>query len=134
MIPISGIGETARQVGMSVDTLRYYEKIGLLSPVARDSRGRRRYVARDLARLHFIQRAQRCDFSLNEIRVLLESRSCRDAARPEVARLTEQKLQDIRTHMADLDRLQQELGNLLQLCRGSDQGCPIIDGLDASAE
>ncbi|KEZ76019.1 MULTISPECIES: MerR family DNA-binding protein [Salinisphaera] len=126
------IGETAQQTGLSVDTLRYYEKIGLMPRIARDNRGRRRYESRDLARLRFIRRAQRCGFSLDEIRILLESRSCREAAQPEVARLTEQKLQEIQARMADLDRLQQELGQLLQLCRGSDQGCPIIDGLDTS--
>ena len=87
------IGETAQQTGLSVDTLRYYEKIGLMPRIARDNGGRRRYEARDLGRLRFIQRAQRCNFSLSEIRQLLEFRSCRDAARPEVARLTEEKLQ-----------------------------------------
>jgi len=125
------IGETAQQTGLSVDTLRYYEKIELMPRIARDNGGRRRYVQRDLARLRFIQRAQRCNFSLQEIRQLLEFKGCRDAARPEVMRLTEHKLQDIQHRIADLDRLQQELGQLLQLCRGSDRGCPIIDGLDA---
>jgi DNA-binding transcriptional MerR regulator len=126
------IGDTARQIGMSVDTLRYYEKIGLLPRIARDPGGRRRYEPGDLSRLRFIQRAQRCDFSLDEIRQLLEFKGCRDTARPEVAQLTEQKLQEIRHRMADLDQLQQELERLLKLCRGSDQGCPIIEGLDAS--
>ncbi|WP_293626045.1 MerR family DNA-binding protein [Salinisphaera sp.] len=125
------MGKTARILGMSVDTLRYYEKIGLLPPVARDSQGRRHFAARDLRRLRFIQRAQRCDFSLDEIRVLLESRSCRDAARPEVARLTQQKLRDVQARIAELNLLQQELGNLLQRCEASDQGCPIIDRFDA---
>lgn len=121
------IGEAARQTGLSGDTLRYYEKIGLMPRIARDNGGRRRYEAHDLARLCFIRRAQRCNFSLDEIRQLLEFKDCRDAARPEVARLTEQKLREIRHRMADLDRLQQELGQLLQLCQGSDRGCPIID-------
>lgn len=125
------IGETARRTGLSVDTLRYYEKIGLTPAIARNASGRRYYEQHDLSRLRFIQRAQRCNFSLNEIRQLLDFRSCRDAARPEVARLAEQKLQDIRHRMADLDRLQQELEQLLQLCRGSDKGCPIIEDLDA---
>lgn len=125
------IGETARQTGLSVDTLRYYEKIGLLVNISRDAGGRRRYEQRDLSRLGFIQRAQRCNFSLDEIRQLLALRSCRDAARPEATRLTEQKLQDVRRRMADLDRLQQELERLLGLCRGSEYGCPIIDGLES---
>ncbi len=76
------IGETAQRTGLSADTLRYYEKIGLMPRVARDEGGRRRYESRDLARLRFIQRAQRCNFSLDEIRQLLEFRSSRDAARP----------------------------------------------------
>ncbi|MFC3105282.1 MerR family DNA-binding protein [Salinisphaera aquimarina] len=115
---------------MSVDTLRYYEKIGLLPLIRRDSGGRRRYERGDVSRLRFIQRAQRCNFSLDEIRQLFEFKGCRDIARPEVAQLTEQKLQEIRHRMADLDQLQQELERLLKLCRGSGQGCPIIDGLD----
>lgn len=124
------IGETAQRTGLSVDTLRYYEKIGLLPRIARDAGGRRQYEPRDLSRLRFIQRAQRCDFSLDEIRQLLEFKGCRDAARSEVAQLTEHKLQEIRQRMADLDQLGRELERLLELCRGSDQGCPIIDGLD----
>lgn len=124
------IGETARQTGLSVDTLRYYEKIGLLRTVARDSGNRRRYDQEDLSRLHFIRRAQRCDFSLDEIRQLLEFRGCRDAARPTVARLTEHKLADIQHRLADLETLQHELQQLLNLCQGSDQGCPILEGLD----
>lgn len=126
------IGETSRSTGLSVDTLRYYEKIGLLPRVARDAGGRRRYDEKDLSRLRFIQRAQRCNFSLDEIRQLLELRSHRDAARPEVQRLTERKLDEIQARMADLDRLQRELELLLNLCRGSEDGCPIIEGLDRS--
>lgn len=125
-----GIGEAATRTGMSIDTLRYYEKIGLLPRVARDPSGRRRYDDGDLSRLHFIRRAQRCNFSLTEIRQLLTLRSARDTARPEVQRLTEQKLAEIETRMADLDRLQRELKLLLNLCRGSEDGCPILEAID----
>ncbi|WP_111748568.1 MerR family DNA-binding protein [Salinisphaera orenii] len=124
------IGDTAGQTGLSVDTLRYYEKIGLTPNVARDNSGRRRYNTADLSRLCFIRRAQRCDFSLDEIRQLLEFRSCRDAARPAVAQLTAHKLSDIQKRLADLEQLQQELQQLLDLCEGSDHGCPILDGLE----
>jgi len=127
---MQSIGEAAQRTGLSVDTLRYYEKIGLLPRIARDPGGRRRYDLGDLSRLRFIQRAQRCNFSLDEIRQVLEFKGCRGAGRPEVAQLTEHKLQEIRHRMADLDQLQQELSRLLDLCRGSAQGCPIIDGLD----
>lgn len=111
------ISETAPKTGLSVDTLHYYEKIGLVPNVARDSGGRRRYGATDLSRLRFIQRAQRCDLSLDEIRQLLEFRGCRDAARPAVARLTEHKLEGIQHRLADLEQLQHELQRLLHLCQ-----------------
>lgn len=129
-MPMLSIGETAQQTGLSVDTLRYYEKIGLVPNVARDPSGRRRYDGTDLSRLRFIQRAQRCNFSLDEIRQLLEFRGCRDAARPAVAQLTKHKLADIQHRLAELEQLQHELQQLLHLCQGSDQGCPIIEGLD----
>lgn len=128
------IGETARRTGLSADTLRYYEKIGLLPHIARDPGGRRRYDERDLSRLRFIQRAQRCNFSLKEIGQLLKLRSAADASRPQVQRLTEQKLAEIEAQMADLDHLQRELELLLNLCHGSETGCPIIEGMEMPAD
>lgn len=124
------IGDTARRTGLSADTLRYYEKIGLLPRIARDPGGRRRYDEHDLSRLRFIQRAQRCNFSLKEIGQLLKLRSAADASRPQVQRLTEEKLAEIEAQMADLDHLQRELELLLNLCRGSEAGCPIIEGME----
>ena len=126
------IGEAARRTGLSVDTLRYYEKIKLMPPIARDSGGRRRYGERDLSQLRFIQRAQRCDFSLSEIGELLKLRRAPEVPRPQVQQLTEQKLEDIKTRLVDLERLQHELESLLNLCRGSGKGCPIIEGLDST--
>lgn len=126
------IGEAAERTGLSVDTLRYYEKIGLLPRIARDPGGRRRYDDNDLSRLRFIQRTQRCDFSLEEIRQLLALRNHQDAARTEVQHLTERKLDEIQVRITDLERLQRELELLLNLCRGSEDGCPIIEGLDHS--
>lgn len=128
------IGEAADTCGLSVDTLRYYEKIALLPRIARDPGGRRRYDSKDLSQIRFIQRAQRCGFTLDEIAQLLKLRSQNDPARPEVQRLTEQKLTQIRQRMSDLERLQNELELLLNLCRGSEEGCPIIAGLDAHGD
>ncbi len=61
------IGEVSQSTGLSADTLRYYERIGLLPRVVRASSGRRRYSDRDISRLQFIQRAQRMNFTLAEI-------------------------------------------------------------------
>ena len=126
------IGEAARRTGLSVDTLRYYEKIQLMPRIARDSGGRRRYGERDLSQLRFIQRAQRCNFSLMDIGVLLKLRRTPEAPRLQVQQLTEQKLKEIKARREDLERLQHELELLLNLCRGSDKGCPIIESLDST--
>ena len=61
------IRQAARETGLSNDTLRYYERIGLLGPVARNNGGQRRYRDTDIARLRFVKRAQAMDFSLEEI-------------------------------------------------------------------
>ena len=126
------IGAMAEQTGLSADTLRYYEKIGLLSRVARDSGGRRQYDAADLSRLQFIQRAQRCNFTLKEIGQLLRLRDANDPHRAQVQQLTEEKLTEIQERMADMNRMQRELKLLLSLCRGSEDGCPIIEGLETN--
>jgi len=126
------IGETTRRTGLSVDTLRYYEKIQLMPRIARDSGGRRRYDEHDLSRLRFIQRAQRCNFSLTEIGELLKLRNAPEAPRPQVQQLTEQKLKQIKARRDDLERLQHELELLLNLCHGTNKGCPIIESLDST--
>ena len=126
------IGEAARRTGLSVDTLRYYEKIKLIPRIARDPGGRRRYDERDLSQLRFVQRAQRCNFSLAEIAELMKLRRAEAAPRPQVQQLTEQKLKEIKIRLKDLERLQQELELLLNLCRGTKKGCPIIERLNSA--
>ncbi|WP_148862210.1 heavy metal-responsive transcriptional regulator [Marinobacter fonticola] len=129
-MPEVSIGEAARRTGLSVDTLRYYEKIQLMPRIARDTGGRRVYQEGDLSRLRFIQRAQRCHFSLAEIGELLSLRSSSEVPRPQVQQLTEQKLEEIEARLGDLERLRHELKLLLNLCRGTEKGCPIIDSLN----
>lgn len=74
MVTTLSIRDAGAETGLSADTLRYYEKIGLLGPVRRNAGGQRRYVAADIARLHFVRRAQAMDFSLEEIAQLLDLR------------------------------------------------------------
>lgn len=123
------IGDVTRQLGLSADTLRYYEKIKLLPKVARTESGIRIYDDKDISRLKFIQRAQRMNFSLAEIADLLSMRSDPQHARDEVRQLTADKLHDIEAQLDDLKTLRNELTLLLNLCRGSEDGCPIIEGI-----
>ncbi len=124
------ISEVSEELGLSADTLRYYEKIGLLPQVARTASGIRRYSEKDLSRLRFIQRAQKMNFSLAEIGQLLEMREDPRHVRDEVRQLTARKLADIQSHLEELGRLRDELTLLLNLCRGTADGCPIIESMD----
>ena len=124
------IGDVTKKIGLSADTLRYYEKIKLLPKIARNDSGVREYDDKDISRLKFIQRAQKMNFSLSEISDLLKMRENPQKVRNEVRLLTAVKLSEVDEHMQSLTTLRNELQLLLNLCKGSEQGCPIIEGLD----
>ncbi len=121
------IGEVARQLATSVDTLRYYEKIGLLPGVSRNASGIRQYSDKDISRLKFIKRAQQMNFTLAEIGDLLTMREDPQHARDEVRQLTANKLTEVKNRLTELDTLRRELTLLVNLCRASEAGCPIIE-------
>lgn len=121
------IGDAARLAGMSVDTLRYYERIGLMHRALRDQGGRRHYTDSELERLRFIARAQAMDFSLAEIRQLLELRDHPATARDEARRLARGKLDEVIQRMSTLRHLRDELRLLLNLCASAKDGCPILE-------
>jgi len=125
------IGEVVSLLGISADTLRYYEKIGLLNMVHRTPSGIRRFLSKDISRLRFIQRAKTMNFSLDEISRLLKMREDPQKARPEVRQLTFTKLEEIETHLKDLTTLRNELTLLVNLCQDADDGCPILDDIQS---
>lgn len=125
------IGEVAQQMGMTADTLRYYEKFGLLSHISRNASGLREYTDKDISKLNFIKRAQSMNFSLQEIKNLLSMREDPHNAKDSVRQLTADKLANIEIQLKDLTTLRNELKLLLNLCRSSKDGCPIIEGIDA---
>jgi DNA-binding transcriptional MerR regulator len=126
------IGEVTGTLGLSADTLRYYERIGLLPRVARNAAGLRRYNDKDLSRLRFIRRAQTMDFSLAEIAALLAMREAPQRARRQARELTRRKLGEIEARLAELKTLRDELKLLINLCSGSKKKCPIITKIDRS--
>ncbi len=124
------IGMVTKRLGISADTLRYYERLGLLPKVARTPGGTRLYSERDLSRLGFIQRAKSMHFSLEEIAQLLEMRDDPYHARAQVRALTQQKLQAVAAQLQQLETLHRELSLLCNLCGNSDGGCPILKNLE----
>jgi len=124
------IGAITKQLGLSADTLRYYEKFGLLPNISRTSSGNRQYCDKDISRLKFIKRAQHMKFSLQEIKNLLQMREDPQHTKDEIRSMTAEKLADIEVHLQDLTILKNELTLLLNLCRGSENGCPILDDFE----
>ena len=125
------IRQAGQETGLSHDTLRYYERIGLLGPIPRNAGGQRRYQAADIARLRFVKRAQAMDFSLEEIGELLALREQPGDVRGDVRRMTETKLAAIEQRIDSLTRLRNELAQLINACRTSNEGCPIIARMDS---
>lgn len=128
--PGMSIGEASDVLDIPVDTLRYYERIGLIRQVARNPGGQRRFGADDLARLRFIRRAQQMDFSLSEIGQLLQLRERSGDVRSDVRALTETKLAAIESRIAALSQLRDELAGLIDACQRSEHSCPIIGRMD----
>ncbi|MFT5572253.1 MAG: DNA-binding transcriptional MerR regulator [Cryomorphaceae bacterium] len=128
---MSSIGEVAQQLGLSTHTLRYYEKIGLLAPVAKTTGGRREYGSTDIQRVQFIKRAQRMHFSLDEIRTLIELDKADAVEKPQVQRLVKEKLDAIDESLTDLQQLKVDLAQMLSAClsSGEAEDCPIIEGI-----
>lgn len=124
-----GIGTLAKRAGVSIDTVRYYEKSGLLAPESRLASGYRRYGDAQVSRLRFIRRAQELGFALKDIRELLGISKQRDVAR--VKRAAEKKLADVEARLMALTRVRDGLATLVATCPGHGRAtdCPILKAL-----
>lgn len=124
------IGTAAASLGTTPDTLRYYERLRLLPPPVRNTAGRRIYRDEDIARLRFLKRAQALGFSLNDIRQLLKLRDNPRRSSRAVRDLAQRKRDALAAQLRSIEQMHAELGRLLELCTGSGECCPIIDGMD----
>lgn len=131
MVPsIFSIGEMARLTSTKVETIRYYETIGLLSPPARTGANYRTYSGRELGRLSFIRRGRDLGFSLEEVRELLRLSDNRGQSCEEVDRIAQSHLIEVERKIADLMALGAELRQLVDQCQhGTIAECRIIDAL-----
>lgn len=124
------IGVLSTETGVNIETIRYYEKIGLM-PAPPRSQGRQRvYDSAHLKRLTFIRRSRELGFSLDEIRDLLGLERGHALTCAEVRQLTQQHVADIRAKVKDLRRLERVLNDLAARCHGKKvPDCPILDAL-----
>ena len=126
------IGRLAREAGVNLETVRFYERRGLLPKPPRSASGYRLFPADAARRLRFIRRAQELGFSLVEIRELLSLRVSPTAKSADVRRRAEAKIADIDAKIRTLDSMKRTLRKLTNVCEGCGPiaKCPILESLD----
>lgn len=128
------IGEVARQAGVGVETVRFYERKGLLEEPQRKASGYRQYDEETVDVLRFIRRAKDLGFTLKEIKTLLNLRLDTSATRSEVREQARNKVDQIEAKIADLQRMRDSLLILIETCHGNGAalGCAILKALHGS--
>jgi|SRR5579871_4791448 len=137
------IGKVAEQTGLSIDTIRFYQKIGLVKQPARSDGGFRLFSDTEIQDLVFIQKAQELGFSLTEIKQLSVLNQKQDHACSQVRDLLVSKLKDVREKVDQLLQLEKELKKALRKCSrdlrsnlGSSQHedcCPVLKALERNS-
>jgi len=125
------IGRLSELAGVNIDTIRYYERQGLLPPAARTASGYRQYSQSDVDRLQFILRSKELGFTLTEIGELLSLTANRDSDMNGVRRKAEERLAQVEAKIGELRRVRRGLKKLIQACPGAGelQCCPIVAAL-----
>lgn len=127
------IGQLARKAQVNVETIRYYERRGLIPDPPRRESGYRQYSEDAVSRIHFIKRAKELGFSLKEISELLSLRVDPDTTCGDVKRRAEVKIADVEEKIRALQRIKKALTKLVAFCRGSGptSECPIMEALNS---
>ena len=124
------IGTLAREAGVHVQTLRYYEREGLLTPSGRTPGGQRRYDAADRQRLHFIRHAREFGFTIGQVRELLELAADPDRSCAEIDAIARRHRDAVRRRIGLLTELEQELDRMIRDCEGGRvTECRVLDVL-----
>jgi|TARA_Y100000591_G_scaffold308129_1_gene308147 MerR family copper efflux transcriptional regulator len=127
---ILNIGKAAKLSNLTVKTVRYYADIGLVSPVKNNKTGYRDFSEDDVARLQFVSKARKFNFTIQECEELLSLYSDKDRSSREVKSLTLEKISEIDAKLFELKELRQQLSFLANNCQGNDRpDCPILDAL-----
>jgi MerR family transcriptional regulator, copper efflux regulator len=132
MMKLMQIGEVAKRAEVGIETIRYYEREGLLSEPERRPSGYRQYDESVVPRLQFIRRSKELGFTLREIGELLGLWFDNKTKCVHVRQRAEQKIQDIEAKIASLQKMKRSLRKLIRTCenRNSMEACPLLDGLD----
>ena len=124
------IGKAAKLSGLTVKTVRYYSDIGIIKPKVAVDTGYRDFSEPDLAKLQFVAKARKFDFSLDDCRELLALYENTERSSKEVKALTLEKIAEIDTKLTELNMLKDQLSSLASTCQGDDRpDCQILDAL-----
>lgn len=126
------IGRVARKAGVNIQTVRYYERRGLVSPEAYRDSGYRLYTGEAVRKIQFIKNAQELGFTLDEIAGLLRLRVGRRTRCADVRRKAQAKLEQVNEKIGRLQSMKRVLNGLIHTCRrrGSTDACPILRSLE----
>lgn len=129
------IGHLARQAGVGVETIRFYEREGLIADPERSPAGYRQYPPDVVRRVRFIRHAKEVGFTLKEIQGLLELRVDPTSTCDDVRQRARAKVADIEARIASLERMKAALSRLARTCQGTGptSECPILEELDRDA-
>jgi len=124
------IGKAAKLTDLTVKTVRYYADIGIIVPQKDHNTGYRDFSNEDVAKLQFIRKARKFDFSIEECRELLALYQDKNRPSRDVKALTLEKISEIDKKLTELKSLRQQLSQLATSCHGNDRpNCPILDAL-----
>jgi len=126
------IGKLAAETGVNIETIRYYERVGLIPTPPRTTGGHRAYDEAHVERLTFIRRGRELGFSLNDMRALLDLASRTKVACAEAKDIALRQLADVRGKIGSLKRLERALKEMSHACQpGTDKRCPIFAALSS---
>jgi len=129
------ISDAARRAGLTVKTVRYYANIGMIVPGRNPRTGYREYAESDIAKLQFVGKARRFDFSVDECRELLGLYEDKNRTSREVKQLTLKKIAEINSRLEELASLKDQLSHLASSCDGDNRShCPILEALSSGKE
>lgn len=125
------IGELSKKSGVGIETIRYYEREGLVFPISRKKSGYRTYNKEALSKLQFIRRSKDLGFSLKEIGELLSLNSNKKSLCKNVKSKAQKKVAEIQSKIDDLTRMKSVLSQLIEFCHSEapSSECPILDSL-----
>jgi Cu(I)-responsive transcriptional regulator len=124
------IGDVSKRAGLPAKTIRYYEEIGLVTPL-RDTNGYRSFRERDMHKLAFLGRARALGFTIEDCRTLLALWDDQDRASADVRAIAKEHLAQIEAKIADLQNIRDTLSHLVRECAGDQRpDCPILETLE----